>query len=467
MPKPMKDFRTEPSIIPPLEPDFRPATLYNQTFRYELDSSRAGIPLSIGLERPDGTISRYDTKIFSEDHPLAVSNLYYSERIIKFLLWQRGGCNVYIGGSKRVADYIQKIYHPEGERKFDFQFMGEKVYLEEFSVIPCNLDEVPPENESELEIGRHLEGNRIGFDLGASDLKVSAVIDGNAVFSKEIEWNPREQTNPDYHREYIKQALLLAKEKLTHLDAIGGSSAGVYINNRPMIASLFRGISEGRFEEIRNLFLEIQEEFGVPLEIVNDGEVTALAGSMSLGLNGILGIAMGSSEAAGYVTPQGNITNWLNELAFVPIDYNPNAPVEEWSGDIGCGASYLSQQCVFRLSDRAGITIPSEISNAQKLEFVQEKLENGHQGARKIWESMAIFAGYAIAHYSEFYELNDVLILGRCTSGIGGQIILNGANELIEVELPELSRKLSLHLPDEFSRRVGQSIAAASLPDIK
>ena len=69
----------------------------------------------------------------------------------------------------------------------------------------------------------------------------------------------------------------------------------------------------------------------MPLEVVNDGEVTALAGSMSLGENAILGIALGTSTAAGYVTPDGNITSWLDELAFVPIDYNPAAPVDEWS----------------------------------------------------------------------------------------------------------------------------------------
>ena len=82
----------------------------------------------------------------------------------------------------------------------------------------------------------------------------------------------------------------------------------------------------------------------MPFEVVNDGEVTALAGSMSLGENAMLGIALGTSTAAGYVTPDGNITSWLNELAFVPVDYNPAAPTDEWSGDYGVGAQYFSQQ---------------------------------------------------------------------------------------------------------------------------
>ena len=137
------------------------------------------------------------------------------------------------------------------------------------------------------------------------------------------------------------------------------------------------------------------------------------------------------------------------------------------SRDRGCGALYLSQQCVFRLSKGAGIDIPGELSKAQKLKFAQEKLEAGDEGAKMIWQSMAYYLGYAIAYYADFYELEHVLILGRCTSGIGGQIILDGASQVIQGEFPSLASKLALHLPDELSRRVGQSIAAASLPEIK
>src|SRR5690606_40378580 len=101
-------------------------------------------------------------------------------------------------------------------------------------------------------------------------------------------------------------ALKLAASKMRRVDAIGGSSAGVYIDNRPMIASLFRGIPRERFDEVRNMLLDIRREMGVPLEVVNDGEGTALAGSLSLGAKRILGIALGSSEGAGYVTGEGS-----------------------------------------------------------------------------------------------------------------------------------------------------------------
>jgi predicted NBD/HSP70 family sugar kinase len=206
---------------------------------------------------------------------------------------------------------------------------------------------------------------------------------------------------------------------------------------------------------------------GVPLEVINDGDVTALAGSMALEDNGILGIAMGSSEAAGYVDLNGHILGWLNELAFAPFDYSPSAPVDEWSGDIGCGSTYFSQQCVFRLAPKAGIQIPTDLTDAEKLLFTQERLEAGHEGAVKIWESMGVYLGYALAHYASFYDLKHVLILGRCTSGKGGTLILDGARRVLDAEFPELAGRVQVQLPDEKSRRVGQSIAAASLPDLR
>jgi len=345
--------------------------------------------------------------------------------------------------------------------------MGQDVYGQTFTVIGCDPDQVPAERESPQCLGRHLDGFRIGFDLGASDRKVAAVVNGQVVYSEETLWEPATQSDPQYHYREIMAALRKAASQMPGVDAVGGSAAGIYIDSQPRIASLFRGVPKDRFGEIRTLFLRLGEEMGVPLQVVNDGEVTALAGSMSLEDNGVLGIALGSSEAAGYVRMDGCLTGWLNELAFAPIDYSPHAPTEEWSGDTGCGALYLSQQCVFRLASRARIQIPAGITNAEKLAFVQEKLEAGHAGAVEIWRCMGVYLGYAVAHYADFYELKHVLLLGRCTSGTGGQIILDGAHEVLKGEFPELASRIHIQLPDEQSRRVGQAIAAASLPRVE
>jgi len=455
-----------PKFVPPLDPDFRPAVLANYAFRKEVADSGVGVPLALGLERTDGEGSRFETQVFPENHPQAGANPVYAERLVKFLLWQRGGWKVYVGGPQSVGEHIRKTYAPDGARKFDYHFMGEDVYEHTFTVVPCAAAEVPPAREAGQSLGRHLDGCRIGFDLGASDRKVSAVANGQVVYSEEVVWEPRKQTDPEYHYHEITASLRAAAAKMPRVDAIGGSSAGIYINNRPMIASLFRGIPREQFGKVKNLFLRIRDEWQVPLEVINDGDVTALAGAMSLEDNGVLGIALGSSEAAGYVSLDGNIMGWLNELAFAPVDYGPDAPMDEWSGDRGCGALYFSQQCVFRLAPRAGLQIPGDLTDADRLKFVQERLKAGHPGAVLIWQSMGYYMGYAIAHYADFYDLKHVLILGRCTSGSGGQLILDNANQVLKSEFPELAR-VHIQLPDEKSRRVGQSIAAASLPEIK
>ncbi|OGO66846.1 MAG: transcriptional regulator [Chloroflexi bacterium RBG_19FT_COMBO_47_9] len=453
-----------PQIIPPLDDEFRPAALASRTFQKEC--SEISVPLVIGLERGDGKLSRFEAQVFPVDHPRAQENFYFAERLLKYLLWQRGGSKIYIGGPCSIGNHLQAWYSPNGKRSFDYHFMSEQVYERPFLVELCDPSEVPPANDTGRALGRHLDGCRIGFDLGASDRKVSAVMDGRVVYSEEVIWEPRNHSDPEYHYNEIVKAIKSAASKMPRVDAIGGSSAGIYLDNRPMVASLFRSIPAERFHEIQNIFLRIRDEMDVPLEVLNDGDVTALAGSMSIEENGVLGIAMGSSLAAGYIDMHGHILGWLNELAFAPIDYSSTAPMDEWSGDIGCGAQYLSQQCIFRLAPRVGIQIPSNLPDAEKLLFIQEKLNTGHKGAIKIWQSLGIYLGYALAHYATFYEMKHVIILGRCTSGLGGTLILEEACKVLEAEFPEIASRLQVQLPDEHSRRIGQSIAAASLPII-
>jgi predicted NBD/HSP70 family sugar kinase len=453
-----------PRVTPPLDPGFRPAVLANRRYREEVERAGGGAPLSIALERSEGAVSRLDTRVLPDAHPLAAANLAYAERLFKFLLWQCGGWKAFVGGPPAVAGGLRRAYSPEGARAFDHQFMGEDVYGHPFTVEGGDAAATPQAREKGEPLGRHLDGCRVGFDLGASDRKASAVVDGEAVYSEEVVWTPAREADPAYHYREVLTALRTAASKMPRLDAIGGSAAGVYVDNTVRVASLFRGVPRERYDQVRTLFRRLRDEMGVPLVIVNDGDVTALAGSMSLEDNGVLGIALGSSEAAGYVNLDGNLTGWLSELAFAPVDYQPGAPADEWSGDRGVGAQYFSQQCVFRLAPAAGLAVPADALPAEKLKFVQEKLESGHEGARRIWETMGVYLGYAIAHYAEFYPLRHVLILGRCTSGQGGALILDGARKVLETEFEELARKVNIQLPDEKSRRVGQSIAAASLP---
>ena len=251
------------------------------------------------------------------------------------------------------------------------------------------------------------------------------------------------------------------------MDAIGVSTAGVCIDNRVMVSSLFLKLSKEDFEKRgKSMYLDAARALGegIPIEVCNDGDVTALAGAMDLGVGNVLGIAMGTSEAGGYVDASGSITGWLNELAFAPVDMNPDAMEDEWSGDRGCGVKYFSQDGVIKLAPAAGISLDESMTPAEKLKVVQNLMAAGDTRAREIYETIGVYFGYSVAWYARFYDIDHVLVMGRVTSGEGGVILLEKAREVLRQEFPELAEKIVLNIPDENSRRVGQSIAAASLP---
>ena len=450
-------------FVAPLDPGFQPAVLVNRAYLAAARKSGQAVPLVIGLERECGLVSRYETFVFPDAD---AATLRYVERTVKFLLWARGGWKIFIGGPKVIGEFIRKTYSPTGARKFDCDLMG-AAYGEKFQVAVTTPEEIPASSEMEVAAGGHLNGCRIGFDLGASDYKVSAVIDGETIFTEEAPWDPKTQPNPEYHYHHISAALHRAAAHLPRVDAIGGSSAGVIVDNEIRVASLLRAVPKKDFLKAAGIFKRIQKEWNVPVVVMNDGDVTALAGALSLRKNGMLGLAMGSSEAAGFMDKQGRILGWLNELAFAPVDYNPNAAVDEWSGDKGVGALYFSQQAVNKLLPAAKIKLPEKMGLPERLKEVQALMAMGDARAAKIYETIGVYLGYTMAHYADFYDFRHALILGRVTTGKGGDIVLNKAREVLNREFPALAKKIVLHVPDEKSRRVGQAVAAASLPEVK
>lgn len=456
-----------PKVVSKLDPAFVPAALWTREFA-QLVADTGGKEFALALKRPNGSTSVFHTRILSSSPEHDSLNLRYVERLLKFLLWQRGGYHVTVCGDESIADALRALYSPTGVRAFDFEFIGERIYGHQLAFEAVSYAECPAEREGTSSLGRHLQGCRIGFDLGGSDRKCSAVIDGKTVFTEEVVWDPYFQSDPQYHYEGVKDSLLRAAAHLPKVDAIGGSAAGVYVDNEVRVGSLFRGLSREAFDSrIKRMFFDLQKEWkGIPFVVVNDGEVTALAASMSLEANAILGISLGTSMAGGYVTPDGTITDWLNELAFVPCDYRDDAPADEWSGDLGVGVQYFSQQAVARLAPLAGIEFPNDVPFPDRLERVQMMLSDGHRGAQDIFETIGVYLGYAIAHYTDFYKARHILILGRVTSGVGGDLILREARHVLETEFPDLSEQIELHLPDEKSKRHGQAVAAASLPSL-
>ena len=460
----MKQINVISPIIPELDPGFVPAALWNREYRKLAAADGKAVKIAITCERSNGAVSRFDSMMLADTEENLELNFRYVERIVKFMLWAYGGCEVAIAGAPLVAAKLAKVYAANDERAFDYEVMGERIYGKEFKIVSIPYDQAKPEKSISMKLGGNFAGCRIGFDLGGSDRKCAAVIDGKTVHSEEVVWDPYFQKDVNYHREGILDSLRRAAAKMPRIDAIGGSAAGVYVENQPRIASLFRGIPEADFKDkVRPIFLEIAKEFpGVPFVVLNDGEVTALAGAVSLQKNSLIGLAMGTSEAVGYVTPDGNLTDYLNELAFAPVDYRTdNPPRDEWSGDCGVGASFLSQQAVGRLVEAAGFDFPADTKLPEILKMVQSARAENDERASAIYRSIGVYLGYAIAHYADFYDLANLLLLGRVSSGEGGSEIIAEANRVLKEVFPELS--VEIHIPDETFKRHGQAVIAASL----
>lgn len=463
-------LRTIQLKCPPLlDPGFVPAVHWNRAYAEAAAANPTARVFRIGISRPDGTAWNREVRLLPDEPDFASLNWRYTERMVKFLLWAWGGNKVSIEGAPEIAARLCKCYQPDGARCFDANFMGTVCFLEPFEIatqLSGPADRCTGGADTSNGLGRHLDGCRIGFDLGGSDRKCAALIDGKVVYSEEIKWNPYFESDPAYHAAGIRDSLRRAAAHLPRVDAIGGSAAGIYINNEPRVASLFRGLNAEDFSRaIRPLFRELRQEWGnIPFEVANDGDVTALAGAMAIGGNGVLGISMGTSLAAGYIDPNGHLTGWLNELAFAPVDYREGGPVDEWSGDHGCGVQYFSQQAVGRLMITAGIEADAAMPLPEKLEFVQQLMQSGDERAAAIYQTVGTYLGYSIAHYREFYDFQHLLILGRVSSGDGGKLILTTARKVLETEFPEIADAVAFPQPDEQFKRHGQAVAAASLP---
>ena len=447
--------------IPQLAKEFMPILKFNRAFLAD-----AKKPVSIAVERSRGQVAVKHTFIHGTPE-MAEADRYYMDRLVKTMLWMQGGFKIYVAGDEGICQYLKETYCAGGARAFDADFMA-NVYERPFEVVSC--DQVPQENSAPEAMGRHLDGCRIGFDAGGSDRKVSAVVDGETVYSEEVVWFPKINENPDYHYDGIVAALKSAAEHMPRVDAVGVSSAGVYIDNRTMVASLFLKVPKDAFDaKVKDIYIRaIRDTFGdVPFAVVNDGDVSALAGAMCMDDNSVLGIAMGTSEAVGYVDDEGRVTGWLNELAFMPVDVNPKAMEDEWSGDIGCGVKYFSQDGVIKLAPRAGIALAESLSPAEKLKEVQKLMEQDDPHAAAVYQSIGVYLGHTLAFYYDLYQCKHVLLLGRVMSGKGGDIILDTCKKVLADEYPELTGKILPELPDEKFRRVGQSMAAASLPALQ
>ena len=450
--------------LPILDKNFQPMIKAISDYEKMVRNSENKNEITFVIERTGGYnyIYKYNALVDGANDAL---NFRMADRLAKALLWVVGGFKLSVTGSKSIYEYLKKTYSLDGARAFDAMSMS-KYFENPFSVEWLEKDEIPEQKSANIKIGGFLDGCRIGFDAGGSDRKVSAVINGEVVYSEEVVWNPKVTEDPTYHYNEILTAMKTAASKMPTVDAIGVSSAGVVVNNRMMDASLFIKVDKKKHGEfVKNIYINVAKEMGenIPLVVANDGDVTALAGAIDLEDNGVLGIAMGTSEAVGYINTQSGINGWLSELAFAPVDFNENAMQDEWSGDFGVGCKYFSQDAVIKLAEYGGYTFQDGLTPAQKLKVVQAMMEKDEPLAKQIYEDIGVYLAHTIPFYSKFYDIKHMILLGRVMGGKGGDIILATCKQVLAEEYPEFAT-LDIRLPDENSRRVGQSIAAASLP---
>ena len=447
--------------VPALDPGFIPFGVWMDAYLKD-----AKTPIAIAVERQEGQISVRKTFIHGTKE-MADADYRYVERYMKFLLWSIGGFKVYICGCSDIAKKLRSAYSVNGERAFDYDFF-QKLYEKELTILDLPLSECPEANEAPRPLGGHLDGCRIGFDAGGSDRKVSAVIDGECVYSEEVVWHPKVNPDPTYQYEGILDSFRTAASKMPRVDGIGVSSAGVFVGNAPMISSIFYCVPRERWDEVKTVFDRAAAEIGdVPIVVANDGDVSALAGAMGMNCGNIMGLAMGTSEAVGYVDKDKNVLGWISELAFAPVDLSEDAMQDEWSTDLGVGCKYFSQDAVIKLAPRAGIELDSALTPAEKLKVVQKLMEADDPRAQAVFKDIGTYLAHTVVLYNKFYDIQHLMLLGRVMSGKGGDTILATCQEVLKNEWPALYEKCEVMLPDENTRRVGQSAAAASLPDIR
>ena len=446
---------------PKLDPTFVPFGVWREAYLKGAEK-----PIAIAVERNNGRISVHHTYIHGTPE-MRDADYRYVERFVKFLLWSIGGFRVSVCGCSELAQRLQKAYSADGERHFDHTFFFQ-LYERELEILDLPLDACPEANEVAEPMGGNMDGCRIGFDAGGSDRKVSAVIDGECVYSEEVVWFPKLNADPSYQYGHILEAFKTAASKMPRVDAIGGSSAGTFIGNAPMISSIFYCVPRDRWEEVKTVFERAAAEINpnAPVLVANDGDVSALAGAMGLGKGNLMGLAMGTSEAVGYVDQDQNVLGWINELAFAPVDLQEGALQDEWSTDFGVGCKSFSQDAVIKLAPVAGIDVPADLSLAEKLKYVQKLMEADDERAIAVFETIGAYLAYATVQYSQFYDLDYLMLMGRVMSGKGGDTILKVCNEILADEYPAIAKKCLVTLPDEKMRRVGQAVAAASLPKL-
>jgi len=486
----MKILLARPKVPAPLDPNFSPVVLAKRQYMKAIEGCTAFVDtLSWAMPRCDGC-GRQSIPVFPEGHEDIDASIYMAGVWIQEMMWQRSASELQLAGPKTICNALCAAFSKGGMYEYEVEAMPKVCGTVDAPFKVSIVDEASmPENKDTPQIcGKNANGCRLAFDLGKSDIKVVAVHDNEVKYSKETEWDV---TNPDpeYHYKAIMDAMKFGKEALPRIDAIGGSATGtVGPGNEATWCDIFPNVPPDVYKaKVVDIFNRIGKDIAgrddVPIKVINDGEVTALAAVQKLGGKGkVLGISMGSSEGGGYANEDGNLMGWINELCYIRLDLNPMAPSDPWTKGCHSGIShmYLGQRGATKLAAAGGVELPEEQTyphpemctirhenHAQCLKAIQKAMTDPAKEprCRLIYETCGVYLGYGIAQYTEFYKIDNIMILGRVSKGAGGAIMLAKAREVLQKEFPEIP-PIEFHEADDHFKAVGQCIAAAALPTV-
>lgn len=453
-------LRRKPSIVPPLEPGFLPVSLGDMCFERAAIESGSGFRVGIGYERENDLVARENTWILPRDHPNAYENAEYLIDRMNAGIVHNGCHTLWLSCPDDLATRIYREFSSSGPKRWVVQELSAASYDKPFEIKRVGFTDMPPQNEASAALSGGKEGYRIGFDLGASDRKVTAFIEGECVFQSITPWEPSGFTDPMEHYRCLATELDKAEEKLGgRVDSIGGSSAGVWVNNRLKIGSIAKGVVKGKsghekkaaMEYFNQCFVDnIARRYHVEPVIINDGNVTALAGYHALpDATNVIGIALGSDEAGG-AAYRGAMDTKLYEWAFWRVDRALDAPMYPWTPDMppigqGLGGMYFSQKAYDRLYPAAGIAIGeiggADATIADRLKGLLHLVEIGDERAIQIPQTIGVELGYSIIpyvnacrHVSHGRDVSHVMVLGRCMKGNAGNIIREEAENVLRAE---------------------------------
>ena len=435
-----------------LEDDFLPAYESFHSFQKKAQED-FGIAVSRGQDIAFPFFFRI-TLDFEESY-------FYAKKILLTLLWMVGGDKITLL-AKEGSSFASYFHH---RASLDPEIQTSCKAMEEILSSPLSWEispELPEKKERQASFGSSFSGSRIGLDLGGSDRKVTAMVDGKVVYSNETLWSPKGEKDYHYHVEGIKQSLLEAKSHLQKVDAVGVSIAGTCLDNNLIFPALFASVPESdKIGPVKNLFKDLIPELfpNVPFQIENDGDVSAIGASVMFGMDNVLGLALGTSFAAGYAE-KGYLLSWINELSKAPINFSPSARKHYIFGIDGAASEYLSQKGIVLLLEKVGFPLSGTLP--EKLLQIQEEMKRGNPIVEKAYRDMGIYLGSSLAYFSLFYPVKNVLLLGRVLTGEGGQILMESAQEYLNSKNVEIR----LGSADENFKRLGQSYVAACLPKV-